>query len=334
MSEERKREHRSIKDGRRPVSGSRKVRTVQRSQEEGTEERVQKAQRPRGSEQPRRSESMLDPRDPRDRKALQNRKIKQSHKGKKKASLISNIVLVIALVVFCVSGFQLFKIAKGYLDGRSEYEKVRDLAIEDSGKAEDGEGESEFKVNFDKLLEMNPDTIGWIRFSPEPEIINYPIVQGEDNDVYLHKTFSDSENTLGAIFLNVHNKSDFNDYHSIIYGHRMKDGSMFRHLQDYDDKSFWEENPYFYIYTPDGRKITYHIYSAEQILDTSETYNTEFADDEEFQQFLSDTAESSIYKTEVDMKDVKSAVTLSTCTSASDENRFVVRGVKIKEEQM
>ena len=115
-----------------------------------------------------------------------------------------------------------------------------------------------FRVDFDELLAVNPDTIGWIRFSPEPAIINYPIVQGEDNEEYLHKTFSANENTLGAIFLNAGNSPDFSDRNSIVYGHRMKDGSMFRHLQDYEDQSFWESNPYFYIYTPDGREITYH----------------------------------------------------------------------------
>ena len=164
------------------------------------------------------------------------------------------------------------------MDGRGEYEDIRELAIEEVDDGE--EGTPQFRVNFDELLAINPDTIGWIRFSPEPSIISYPIVQGEDNDEYLHKTFSANENTLGAIFLNAGNQPDFSDRNSIIYGHRMKDGSMFRHLQDYEERAFWESNPYFYIYTPDGREITYHIYSAGQVEDTSDTYLTSFASDE------------------------------------------------------
>ncbi|MFR3389824.1 MAG: class B sortase [[Clostridium] scindens] len=158
---------------------------------------------------------------------------KRHHRGrrrKRKGGVLSNLILAVAVVVFCVSGFQLIRIGKGYLDGRSEYEKVRDVALTNPDEQEG------FRVDFEELMKINPDTVGWIRFYPEPSQINYPIVQGQDNDKYLHQTFSANENTLGAIFLNVDNKADFSDRNSIIYGHRMKDGSMFRHLQDYEEK--------------------------------------------------------------------------------------------------
>ena len=207
---------------------------------------------------------------------IRDKRYHRGRKKKKKAGIFSTIILVVALAVFCFSAFQLFKILKGYHDGRSEYDKVRKFAVEEKKSA----GEDQFSVNFDELMQMNPDTIGWIRFHPEPSQISYPIVKGKDNSEYLKKTFSANENTLGAIFLNVDNNADFMDKNTIIYGHRMKDGSMFRHLQDYEEKSFWESNPYFYIYTPDGREITYHIYSAGQVEDTSDTYLTSFESDE------------------------------------------------------
>ena len=256
---------------------------------------------------------------------------KRYHRGRKKkkktAGIFSTIILVVALAVFCFSAFQLFKILKGYHDGRSEYDKVRKLAVEEKKS----DGEDQFSVNFDELMKMNPDTIGWIRFHPEPSQISYPIVKGKDNSEYLKKTFSANENTLGAIFLNVDNNADFMDKNTIIYGHRMKDGSMFRHLQDYEEKSFWESNPYFYIYTPDGREITYHIYSAGQVEDTSDTYLTSFESEEAYQSFLNMTKEASLYDTGMELNAQSAIVTLSTCTSASDNHRFVVRGVKEKE---
>lgn len=258
---------------------------------------------------------------------------KKYHRGRKKAkkkgSLVLNLILILALIVFAVSAFQLFQIVKGYMDGRGEYEDIRELAIEEVDDGE--EGTPQFRVNFDELLAINPDTIGWIRFSPEPSIISYPIVQGEDNDEYLHKTFSANENTLGAIFLNAGNQPDFSDRNSIIYGHRMKDGSMFRHLQDYEEKSFWEENPYFYIYTPDGREITYQIYSYAVVESTSDIYLTSFADDGAYQEFLDMTKEASAYDTGVEVTTEDTIVTLSTCTSASDDHRIIVQGVKEKE---
>ena len=242
--------------------------------------------------------------------------------------MILNVILVAAIVIFCVSAFKLLQIGKGYKDGQSEYEKVRDVAIKNADDKE------KFRVDFDELMKINKDTVGWIRFYKEPSQINYPVVQGADNDLYLHKTFSANENTLGAIFVDAAASSDFTDKNTIIYGHRMKDGSMFRKLEEYKDEDFWKENPYFYIYTPDGREITYKIYSVGQVLDTSDTYLTSFASDEEYQTFLDMTMKEADYDTGVKVTTDDTVVTLSTCTAASDEHRFVVRGVKEKEVEL
>lgn len=263
-----------------------------------------------------------------------NRKRANHHRGRRKArkarrkNMILNVILVAAIVVFCVSAFKLLQIGKGYKDGQSEYEKVRDVAIKNADDKE------KFRVDFDELMKINKDTVGWIRFYKEPSQINYPVVQGADNDLYLHKTFSANENTLGAIFVDAAASSDFTDKNTIIYGHRMKDGSMFRKLEEYKDKDFWKENPYFYIYTPDGREITYKIYSVGQVLDTSDTYLTSFASDEEYQTFLDMTMKEADYDTGVKVTTDDTVVTLSTCTAASDEHRFVVRGVKEKEVEL
>lgn len=263
-----------------------------------------------------------------------NRKRANHHGGRRKSrkarrkNMILNVILVAAIVVFCVSAFKLLQIGKGYKDGQSEYEKVRDVAIKNADDKE------KFRVDFDELMKINDDTVGWIRFYKEPSQINYPVVQGEDNDLYLHKTFSANENTLGAIFVDAAASSDFTDKNTIIYGHRMKDGSMFRKLEEYKDRDFWKENPYFYIYTPDGKEITYKIYSVGQVLDTSDTYLTSFAGEEDYQKFLDMTMKEADYDTGVKVTTEDTVVTLSTCTAASDEHRFVVRGVKEKEVEL
>lgn len=268
------------------------------------------------------------------RKPLDDRERRAHHRGRRKSkkarrkNMILNVILAVAIVVFCVSAFKLFQIGKGYKDGQSEYEKVRDVAIKNT------DDKDKFRVDFDELMKINDDTVGWIRFYKEPSQINYPVVQGEDNDLYLHKTFSANENTLGAIFVDAAASSDFTDKNTIIYGHRMKDGSMFRKLEEYKDKDFWKENPYFYIYTPDGKEITYKIYSVGQVLDTSDTYLTSFANEEDYQKFLDMTVKEADYDTGVKVTTDDTIVTLSTCTAASDENRFVVRGVKEKEVEL
>lgn len=264
---------------------------------------------------------------------MEENKRKKHHRGrrrrrtkKQKAKLfLSNLVLIAALAIFIISAYKLINIGTGYMEGRGEYEEVMDLAVEYNDE------QKKFRVDFDKLMEMNSDTIGWIRFYPEPEIINYPVVQGNDNDLYLHKTFSSNENTLGAIFLDVNCKDDFTGQNSIIYGHRMKDGSMFRKLEEYQEQSFWEENPYFYIYTPDGKEITYHIYSAGIVADNAKTYTVSFTNDAEYQSYVDYTMSTADYDTGIEVTTDDQIITLSTCTSAGDDYRFVVHGVKIRE---
>ena len=94
---------------------------------------------------------------------------KTYHRGrrkKKKGGIISTLILIIAIAVFCVSGYQLYKIFGGYHQGKSEYDKVREVAVHGDDKDED-----EFVVDFDELKKINADTVGWIRFYPEPSQI-------------------------------------------------------------------------------------------------------------------------------------------------------------------
>ena len=267
-------------------------------------------------------------------KENEQKRYRRSRKQKRKGRVIQNVILILCLIVFCVSAFQLIKIGSGYRKGQGEYEEIQDLVLELNEESEDNEDSGErtghasgFLVNFDELLRLNPDTAAWIRFCPEPSIINYPVVQGKDNKEYLHKTFSGKENTLGTIFVSADNALDFQDKNTVIYGHRMKNGSMFRHLEDYKDQGFWENNPYFYLYTPDGSEHRYHIYSTGVVLEDSDTYLTQFASAEDFQAFLNMTKETAEYDTGIEVTEEDTIVTLSTCTGASDNHRYVVRGV-------
>lgn len=241
-------------------------------------------------------------------------------------------ILCISLIVICLSGIvysggRLFFVGKEYMDGRSEYDRISKDAIKNVDKEEQ-------TIDFEHLLQVNGDTVGWIKFPKEPSQINYPIVQCEDNSTYLHQTFYGEANPVGTIFIDCNNRSDFGDGNTIVYGHRMKDGSMFRELQSYREKSFWKENQYFYIYTLDGRKIKYHIYAAGRTSSKSEAYKIKFSSEKEFKKFVDYTKKISDYDTDVDIKYNRQIVTLSTCTSENDEHRIVVFGVKEEEKQI
>ena len=111
----------------------------------------------------------------------------------------------------------------------------------------------------------------------------------------------------------------------------MRDGSMFRHCRIMIPVNSGRIIHIFSHIYCDGRILKYHIYSAGQVVDTSESYQTTFETDEEYQEFLNMTQSTSLYNTGVEVTTADTIVTLSTCTSASDNHRFVVRGVKEEE---
>lgn len=261
------------------------------------------------------------------------------HRGrrkKKKPGILSTIILLAAIAVFAYSAFQLFQIFSEYAKGKSEYSKIQGLAIQTpkvTGKDENEAKEedlSAMKVDFDALKEINTDVVAWIRFQ-EPAEINYPVVQGSDNEEYLNRTFEANTNKLGTLFVDMDNKGDFSDRNTFIYGHNMKNGTMFARLMDYKDQSFYEANPYFYIYTPDGKASKYQIFSAGVVLDVSDNYIRTYASDEEFLAYLDLAKRSSAYDTGVEVGVESKIISLSTCTNVTDEERFLVQGVKIEE---
>lgn len=270
-----------------------------------------------------------------ERKKLHRKQMREEGKYRKKSnrrrkkntgSIFSTIVLVVAIYVFCFSAFQLYKIFSSYKEGNDEYTKIQDIAVE----AKELDGETIFSVDFDKLKEINPDTIGWIRFE-EPSIISYPIVHSHDNKEYLTKLFGEGKNTYGTLFVDKDNAGDFSDKNTFIYGHRMKSGSMFGKLEKYAEKEFYEKHPYFYIYTPDGKESVYQIFSAGVVKDTSESYNKKYEDEQAFSDYISYVKTKSNYDTGVEVAPDSQIVSLSTCTVDSNEDRFLVHAVKIAE---
>lgn len=258
------------------------------------------------------------------RSRSRNRRRSRKSSGRKKSVLfdiISGAVLIAAVCVFVFSLYQLVMMLVPYYTGGKEYGEIQDLAVEADA---DGTG---FSVDFDALLEINPDTIAWIRFD-EPSVINYPVVKSADNEEYLTKTFAENDNKLGAIFMDMRNNSDFSGRNTIIYGHHLNvSPEMFSELNMYEDEEFCKKHPDFYIYTPDGKIRTYTVFSAGTISAVSENYVVDFASDEEYEQFLDKCRADSAYSVDVELNAQSQIITLSTCTNERDDERFVVRGV-------
>ena len=269
-------------------------------------------------------------------------KTTKHHRGrrrkKQKSNFLSNLILIIAIAVFCYAAYNLWVIFSEYHEGSSEYENIQELVIiqkepevtENSEEEETQETEVQFQVDFATLKEMNADVVAWIRFD-EPSVISYPVVLGIDNAKYLTTTFEGNKNAAGTLFIDMVNNGDFSDRNTFIYGHNMKNGAMFGRLREYKSAEFYKQNPYFYIYTPDGKETTYQVYSVAIVEDTSESYTKAFASDEAFVDYLQYIKGLSRYDTGVTADASSQLVSLSTCTNVRDNERLVVHGVKISE---
>lgn len=273
-----------------------------------------------------------------DNKDIEAGENKSGQRKRKKGNIVSNIILVLAIAVFLYSGYQLFTIFSEYNKGENEYEDIVDevIVLEKEEEGEESEEDSEkkeaeiFKVDFQKLLEINPEVVAWIRFD-EPSKISYPVVQGPDNSKYLTKTFEGKRNSAGALFVDANNTGDFSDRNTFIYGHNMKNGSMFGQLRKYKEESFGKEHPYFYLYTPDGKTMKYQVFAVSIVEDTAESYNKFYSDDEDFLKYIEHIRSISRYDIDVEVTGESQIVSLSTCTNVSETQRLLVHGVKISE---
>ena len=263
---------------------------------------------------------------------------RKHHRGRrnKKRNIVSNIILVIALSVFIFSAYKLISIYSEYHKGDKEYDSIAESAIEilesknNEKEASTQKVHQTLSVDFDKLKKTNKDTVAWIQFD-EPERINYPVVKGEDNDKYLHTTFEGKQNSSGTLFVDANNSGEFADRNTFIHGHNMKNGSMFGQLRKYKTKAYYEQNPYFYIYTPDGNEVKYQIFAVCIVEDTSRSYTRFYNSDEEYLDYLKYVKNIARYDTGVEVTVDSKIVSLSTCTNVSETQRLLVHGVKISE---
>ena len=186
----------------------------------------------------------------------------------------------------------------------------------------------EIPVNFDELHQINPDIYAWIRI-PDTAI-DYPVVQSPtDNTFYLNHASDRSASFPGAIFSENFNTTDFEDYLTVLYGHNMKDGSMFAGLHRYKDEQYLKEHNEIFIYTPDAIR-KYKIFAAYRSDNRHLLYYYNSGENPEDRiRFLDDIREqrSMCYymDPELEIDEEDKILTLSTCDSAGDDYRFLVQ---------
>lgn len=214
---------------------------------------------------------------------------KQDCKEGKHFSL-SKLLIPLSLVLISLS---LGNILPDYLDKHNSsrtYENLREsytkIRKEDGEEKEKDWWLTDVMIRFDELREENPDIVAWIRSDdPENTGIDYPVFYSGDNEKYLRRDLYGKSHIAGSIFLEGLNRPDFTDYYTVIYGHNMNDGSMFGGLKKYRKKEFWEENPYFTLYT-EGAVYRYQIFACHEAENGGDVYKIGYEPGEKYQKLI------------------------------------------------
>lgn len=254
------------------------------------------------------------------------KKAKEKDRSNKK--LVSRLITIACLGVFLFAAHGLFDIFMDYYQNRQMLSDVQDTFYTASAEGDHqkkGSADSEtIRPGFEELLKQNPDVVGWLTLDGTQ--IDYPILQSSNNQTYLTQNYDDSESRAGSIFLDYRNDVGADELNTVVYGHRMKDGSMFQHLTKYLDEDFLASHPTFEFDT------LYDSYEAEvfAVYNTLTDFNyiqTDFDHELEYAELLGDIRETSKFETDVDVTTEDQIITLSTCDYELDENegRLVVQ---------
>lgn len=248
----------------------------------------------------------------------------------KKAENTITAILVAAVVV--TGGMTLYSY-RSEQKAKEEYETIRQEAVTEQESEEDIEETREknypdLQINFEELKKTNPDFRGWLYF-PALEI-SYPVVQGEDNDYYLKHSFEGENVNAGCIFMDCGATADWSDRNTFVFGHNMRDESMFGSLKNLLKGTVsCEDDPYFYIYT-EKNVYTYEIFSYYKTTGTGDRYAT-FTSDASYDDYVKWATENSLFVSDADLSSRGNIVSLSTCYgSAGTKKRVLLHGVLVE----
>ena len=254
-------------------------------------------------------------------------------RGTRGAILILSILSVLA--IFLVSAGLLCCSLYVYRKGEKEYGELRQYTAkapgqepdsQSPGSLSDQEQEPMLAIDFEALKKLNPHIIAWIHIPGTP--VSYPVTQGEDNSYYLTRTFSRAYNGAGCIFMDYRSSLPSEGGNTVLYGHNMKNNSMFGSLKRYWDNEYYREHSSFYLYTAEGDIFLCHITDRRRIPAQTDFFS-EMQDKEEEAGENGRAGEGGKAgidgKADMDGKTDRDArVTLVTCVAGKNEERLII----------
>lgn len=230
------------------------------------------------------------------------------------------IIMAVAVSVFLFSSIMFFKQYMELRAGETYAEEIFEKTV----ILPEENAEDMIEVDFDLLHAQNEDVVAWIYCPDSP--INYPIVQGEDNAYYLNHLLDGNRNSAGTLFMDYRNAEDFSDWNSVIYGHNMKNGSMFGALSNYREQEYFESHPVIYLYTPE-QNYRINVLAGFVTEANAEMYSAFNPNEEEKVALLKNWLDASHFDSEIHPTAENRLVTLSTCSYEYEDARYVLVGV-------
>lgn len=260
----------------------------------------------------------------------------------KTTKILLIVLCVVCLLVAAVSAYRLVSILGEYKAAVESYDDLSQSVVttdedipEENRPAETPQPEeivetpsepaekSPITVDFQSLLADNEDVVGWIYC--ENTVINYPIAQGDDNDEYLHHLLDGTYNSSGTLFVDCECAPEFAGANTIVYGHNMKNGSMFYSLLNYREQSYYDAHPVLYLNTP-TQNYRIDVFSGYICNYDSDTYTLSFPSEEDYVSYINKMKSQSNFDCDVEVTGDDRIITLSTCTYEYDNARYVVQG--------
>ncbi len=256
--------------------------------------------------------------------------------GEKSSKLYVIIIIILVLLIVGIVGLA-YNFLFGGLKSETEPSTVSSGYSQTVSDETDEETEvlPENPINFKSLHKKNSEIVAWIRI-PDTNI-NYPVLQSlTADDFYLHRDVNKSAKYAGSIYMEYCNSSEFTDRVTVLYGHNMKDGSMFANLHKFENPDFFKKHRYFYVYT-ENEILTYEVVSAYNYSDKHIMNSYNFTENKVFKNYLEyilnprSAVKNVRKKLDHKLTTDDRVLTLSTCLNIGD-GRYLLQGVLVKDE--
>lgn len=237
------------------------------------------------------------------------------------------IIVIILLIVFMYCIYNIINYFNNSKKNKRLTDELKNIAVKEipqDNKIKDNEIKSTtpIEVDFNKLKEINSNINAWIYM--EDSIINYPIVKGNDNSFYLNHSIDGKYNPNGSLFIDYRNKDNFEDMVTYIYGHHMKNNTMFGNLELFKEQNYYDNHKEMYLFTKEENYIL-ELFAGFTTADGSEIYN--YINSDSNKKLVDYAKSKSNFITNIEISNKDKVVVLSTCSYDYENARYVLLGI-------